>query len=94
MRHLNSFREQTRGAPKQRYYPVRGFGSFEAASRLCAAYDELNSCLRVHRRGERPSSPSAQRRAFDGRERALIADLGVACSATGWHSHGRHHLEL
>jgi putative transposase len=39
-RYLNNRLEQDHRGIKQRYYPMRGFGSFESASRFCRAYDE------------------------------------------------------
>jgi putative transposase len=39
-RYLNNRLEQDHRGIKQRYYPVRGFGSFQLASRFCTAYDE------------------------------------------------------
>jgi transposase-like protein len=77
-RYLNNFTEQSHRAIKQRYYPMRGFGSFEAASRFCTAFDELSDYLRVRRRGERPPSLSAQRSAFAERWQALIVELKAA----------------
>ena len=44
--------EQDHRAVKQRYYPMRGFGSFESASRFCTAFDELRQYFRVRSRGE------------------------------------------
>jgi len=39
--YLNNRIEQDHRAIKQRYYPMRGFGAFEAAARFCRAFDEL-----------------------------------------------------
>ena len=36
-RYLNNFMEQDHRAVKQRYYPMRGFGSFASAARFCSA---------------------------------------------------------
>lgn len=33
---------------KQRYYPMRGFGTVEAAARFCCAFDGLRNYLRPH----------------------------------------------
>lgn len=49
-RYLSNFTKQSHRAIKQRYYPMRGFGSFESASRFCTAFDELNDYLMM--RGE------------------------------------------
>src|SRR4029450_12146077 len=37
--YLNSRLEQDHRGIKQRYYPMQGFGSLEAASRFCHAYE-------------------------------------------------------
>ncbi len=50
-RYLNNRLEQDHRGLKQRYYPMRGFGSFGAASRFCSAFDEQ---VRLERR----NSPS------------------------------------
>ena len=77
-RDLNIFTEQSHRAIKQRNYPMRGFGSFESASRFCTAFDELNSYLMTRRRGERRGALSDQRRLFTQRRRALIVELKAA----------------
>ena len=51
-----SLTEQSHRGVKQRYYPMRGFGNFESASRFCAAFEELQQYFRVRRRGETTSS--------------------------------------
>ena len=45
-RYLNNFMEQDHRAVKQRYYPMRGFGSFASAARFCSAFDELRQYFR------------------------------------------------
>ncbi len=62
--YLNNLTEQSHRAVKQRYYPMLGFGSFEAARRFCAAFDELRQYFRVRRRGEGHVSLAEQRRLF------------------------------
>ena len=76
--YLNNFTERSHRAVKQRYYPVLGFGSFESASRFCAAFDELRQYLRVCRRGDAHVSLAEQRRLFLTRWRALMGELAVA----------------
>jgi transposase-like protein len=49
-RYLNNRLEQDHRGVKQRYYPMRGFGSFAAAARFCTAYDELRDHLRYRQR--------------------------------------------
>ncbi len=45
-RYLNNRMEQDHRGIKQRYYPMRGFGSFESASRFCQAFDEQRDYFR------------------------------------------------
>jgi putative transposase len=74
-RYLNNRLEQDHRGIKQRYYPMRGFGSLEAAARFCTAHDELRDYLRCRRRpGERVSLPE-QRRLFRVRGAALMTLL-------------------
>ena len=49
-RYLNNRMEQDHRGIKQRYYPMRGFGSFEAAARFCTAHDELRDYFRYRQR--------------------------------------------
>ncbi len=76
--YLNNYTEQSHRAVKQRYYPMLGFGSFESASRFCAAFDELRQYFRVRRRGESHVSLAEQRRLFLTRWRSLIGELTAA----------------
>src|SRR5689334_10562692 len=45
-KYLNNQLEQDHRGVKQRYYPMQGFGNFEAASRFCCAFDELRNYFR------------------------------------------------
>jgi putative transposase len=45
-RYLNNRIEQDHRAVKQRYYPMRGFGSLAGAARFCTAFDELRQYFR------------------------------------------------
>jgi transposase-like protein len=45
-RYWNNRLDQDHRGIKQRYYPMRGVGSFEAAARFCIAHDELHDYLR------------------------------------------------
>jgi hypothetical protein len=49
-RYMNNRLEQDHRGIKQRYVPLRGFGSFAAAARCCAAHDELRDHLRSRHR--------------------------------------------
>ena len=77
-RYLNNFMEQDHRAVKQRYYPMRGFGSFASAARFCSAFDELRQYFRW-RRGRDDSMPLAeQRRLFAARWRSLLSEMAAA----------------
>ena len=75
--YMNNYTEQSHRAVKQCYYPMLGFGSFESASRFCAAFDELRQYVRVRRRGESHVSLAEQRRLFLTRWRSL-SELAAA----------------
>ena len=69
---LNNYIEQSHRGVKQRYDPMRGFGSFQSASRCCAAFDALRQYFRVRHRGEAPVPLAVERRRFLTRWRSLI----------------------
>ena len=60
-------------ASAQRYYPMRGFGSFESAARFCRAFDELRHYFSPRRTMGETVSLAQQRELF--RER--FATLSV-----------------
>lgn len=77
-RYKNNRMEQDHRSLKQRYYPMRGFGSFASAARFCSAFEELRQYFRaVSQSGERVSL--AERR-LRHRERwaVVTADLAAA----------------
>jgi transposase-like protein len=77
-KYLNNRLEQDHRGIKQRYYPMRGFGTFEAAARFCCAFDELRNYFRPrHVMGE-VLSLAERRRAFLKRLVALQELLQVA----------------
>ena len=76
--YLNNRIEQDHRAIKQRYYPMRGFGSFASAAQFCAAFDELRQYFRVPFRSGRPIPLATQRRLFVDRWRSLIQEMQVA----------------
>ena len=45
--YLNNRVEQDHRGIKQRYYPMRGFGTFDAASRFCRAFDDQRHDVRI-----------------------------------------------
>jgi putative transposase len=59
--YLNNRLEQDHRGIKQRYYPMRGFGSFTSAARFCQAFDELRQFFRF-RTTMKQSVPLAQQR--------------------------------
>jgi len=63
-RYLNNRLEQDHRGIKQRYYPMRGFGSFEAASRFCRAFDEQRDYFRYRTTPKQTISLAEQRKMF------------------------------
>jgi putative transposase len=76
--YLNNRLEQDHRGIKQRYYPMRGFKTFEASARFCCAFDELRNYLRPRRTMGEPISLPEQRRAFLQRLTALKALIQAA----------------
>ena len=70
-RFLNNRSEPDHRGIKQRYYPMRGFGSF-AAARFCTAHDELRDYLRPRRATGEAVSPAERRRLFRDHWSALL----------------------
>ncbi len=77
--YLNNRLEQDHRGIKQRYYPMRAFGTFEAASRFCRAFDEQRHYFRM-RPGMCQPLPSLgeQRREYCARFQALMGELMAA----------------
>jgi transposase-like protein len=65
--YLNNVIEQDHRPIKQRYYPMRGFGSFASAARFCTAHEELHVFLRPRSRCNEVVSLADQRRLFERR---------------------------
>lgn len=77
-KYLNNYLEQDHRGIKQRYYPMRGFGTFTSAAHFCCAFDELRNYFRSRcSRGETVSL-SKQRQVFCQRLAALQALMGAA----------------
>ena len=78
-RYLNNRIEQDHRAIKQRYYPMRGFGSFASAARFCSAFDELRQYFRVRERpgGTVPLADKQQLFLTD-RWQSLIVEMAAA----------------
>lgn len=77
-RYLNNTLEQDHRGIKQRYYPMRGFGSFEAAARFCRAYDEQRQYFRYRSKPKDKVPLPEQRQLFRQRFDALEDLLTVA----------------
>ncbi len=71
-RYLNNRLEQDHRGIKQRYYPMRGFGSFEAAARFCTAHDEFRAYFRSRNTTGEAVSLADQRQLFCDRWAALL----------------------
>src|SRR5687768_4463165 len=65
------------GAPwaKQRYYSMRGFGSFESAATFCRAFDEVRHFFRSRKRRGETISLADQRLLFRDRFNTLMTCL-------------------
>jgi len=71
--YLNNRIEQDHRGIKQRYYPMRGFGSMEAAARFCRGFDEQRQYFRLRTAMREPlPSLAEQRRTFCARWNDLI----------------------
>ena len=70
-KYLNNRLEQDHRGVKQRYYPMRGFGSLEGASRFCTAFDEQRDYFRYRTKPKETITLSEQCRLFWQRFGAL-----------------------
>ena len=77
-RYLNNRLEQDHRGIKQRYYPMRGFGSIASASRFCRAFDEVRQFFRARTIMKQQVSLAQQREAFRHQLEALKAMVLVA----------------
>ena len=77
-RYLNNRVEQDHRGIKQRYYPMRGFGSVASASRFCCAFDEVRKFFRVRTTMKQKVSLAQKRALFCQRLEALAAMMLVA----------------
>ena len=73
-RYLNNRIEQDHRAVKQRYYPMRGFGSFAGAARFCTAFDEVRQYFR-------PTSPNPATSALAQKRQAFCQRWADLCAA-------------
>jgi transposase-like protein len=75
--HLNNVIEQDHRPIKQRYYPMRGFGSFVSAARFCTAHEELRAYLRPRTCCNDTVSLADQRRLLERRWTEVCVVLAV-----------------
>jgi transposase-like protein len=64
---LNNLIEQDHRGIKQRYYPMRGFGSFTSAARFCSTFDEIRQFFRYRSTVGQSVSLAQQRGLFHER---------------------------
>ena len=76
--YMNNRIEQDHRGIKQRYYPMRGFGSFVAASRFCTGFEEQRQYFRAQAWSGEPVSLAERRHRFQGRWAAVMAELAAA----------------
>ena len=77
--YVNNRIEQDHRGIKQRYYPMRGFGSVDAASRFCRAFDEQRHFFRLRTTMcQRVPPLSEQRRKFRARWMELMSTVMAA----------------
>jgi putative transposase len=77
-RYLNNRLEQDHRGIKQRYYPMRGFGSVASAARFCRAFDEVRQFFRIRTTMKQKVSLAHQREVFRHQLEALKAIVLVA----------------
>ena len=77
-KYLNNRLEQDHRAVKQRYYPMRGFGSFAGAARFCTVFDELRQYFRSRSISQKSLPLPEQRRHFRQRFNELVASFQAA----------------
>jgi len=77
-RDKNNRIEQDHRGIKQRYYPMRGFGSFASAARFCPAFEEPRHYFRAQGRSGELVSLAERRERFQQRWVALLAEVVAA----------------
>jgi transposase-like protein len=75
--YLNNRLEQDHRDIKQRYYPMRGFKSFDSASRFCCAFDEVRHHFKARSCRRKLLSSHAKRRMHKERFAQLAAMIGI-----------------
>ena len=77
-RYKNNRIEQDHRGVKQRYYPMRGFGSFTSAARFCSGFEEQRQYFRSRTRRYERVSLAEHRRLFRERWATVMAELAAA----------------
>jgi putative transposase len=77
-RYNNNRIEQDHRGVKQRYCPMRGFGSFASATRFCTGFAEHRQYFRPRTRQYERVTLAEQRRRFQERWAAALAELAAA----------------
>jgi transposase-like protein len=77
-RYKNNRIEQDHRGIKQRYYPMRGFGSFISAARFCAGFEEQRQYFRPHAWSGARVSLADRRRRFQERWATAMAEFAAA----------------
>ncbi len=77
-RYRNNRLEQDHRGVKQRYYPMRGFGSFAAAARCCPAFEEQRQYFRARTTTHERVSLGDQRCRFRARWATLLGETLAA----------------
>jgi len=77
-RYKNNRIEQDHRGIKQRYYPMRGFGSFVSAARFCPAFEEQRQYFRAVARSGEVVSLADRRRVFKDRWATIMAEVAAA----------------
>jgi len=77
-RYKNNRIEQDHRGVKQRYYPMRGFGSFTSAARFCPGFEEQRQYFRAQARSGERVSLAERRRRFQDRWAVVMAELAAA----------------
>jgi len=77
-RYKNNRIEQDHRGVKQRYYPMRGFGSFASAARFCTGFEEQRQYFRAQARSGERVSLVERRRRFQDRWGAVMTELATA----------------
>jgi len=76
-RFKNNRIEQDHRGIKQRYYPMRGFGSFASAARFCSAFEEQRQYFRAVSEGGERVTLAERRQQFQERWETAMAELAA-----------------